>query len=307
MKSSNIGGQAVMEGIMMRSGDQYSIGVRKPDGEIEVKVEPYRSWAKDSSIWKLPVFRGVASFFESLVVGIRCLMYSASFIEDEEEDAKKPGKEKTEEQKEKEREVEEKEQSEAANTDRIVLPEQEEAAQNPDGEEQQEEGEATEHAKETPAQTDAGAEQTAAEGTAAYFSEEDTLLWPVDGNVIMNYSMDQSIYFATLDQYKYNPAVVISGQVGAEVKAAAAGTVSAVDTNAQTGTTVSIDMGNGYAAIYGQLKEVPVQPGEYVTENSVIGYVSEPTKYYSVEGPNLYFQLLKDGQPVNPMDHIAYE
>jgi len=125
--------------------------------------------------------------------------------------------------------------------------------------------------------------------------------------VIMNYSMDQSIYFATLDQYKYNPAVVISGQVGAEVKAAAAGTVSAVDTNAQTGTTVSIDMGNGYAAIYGQLKEVPVQPGEYVTENSVIGYVSEPTKYYSVEGPNLYFQLLKDGQPVNPMDHIAYE
>ena len=174
-----------------------------------------------------------------------------------------------EEQKEKEREVEEKEQSEAANTDRIVLPEQ--------------------------------------EGTAAYFSEEDTLLWPVDGNVIMNYNMDQSIYFATLDQYKYNPAVVISGQVGAEVKAAAAGTVSAVDTNAQTGTTVSIDMGNGYAAIYGQLKEVPVQPGEYVTENSVIGYVSEPTKYYSVEGPNLYFQLLKDGQPVNPMDHIAYE
>ena len=177
-----------------------------------------------------------------------------------------------------EEQAEEKEQSEAANTDRIVLPEQEEAAQNSDGEEQQEEGEATEHAKETPAQTDAGAEQTAAAGTAAYFSEEDTLLWPVDGNVIMNYSMDQSIYFATLDQYKYNPAVVISGQVGAEVKAAAAGTVSAVDTNAQTGTTVSIDMGNGYAAIY-----------------------------YSVEGPNLYFQLLKDGQPVNPMDHIAYE
>ena len=142
-----------------------------------------------------------------------------------------------EEQKEKEREVEEKEQSEAANTDRIVLPEQEEAAQNPDGEEQQEEGEATEHAKEL-GQNGRRESTTAAAGTAAYFSEEDTLLWPVDGNVIMNYSMDQSIYFATLDQYKYNPAVVISGQVGAEVKAAAAGTVSAVDTNAQTGTTV---------------------------------------------------------------------
>ena len=101
----------------------------------------------------------------------------------------------------------------------------------------------------------------------------------------------QSIYFATLDQYKYNPAVVISGEIGAEVKAAAAGTVSAVDTNAQTGTTVSIDMGNGYAAIYGQLKEVPVQPGEYVAENSVIGYVSEPTKYYSVEGQKFVFPV----------------
>lgn len=102
MKSSNIGGQAVMEGIMMRSGDQYSIGVRKPDGEIEVKVEPYKSWAKDSSIWKLPVFRGVASFFESLIVGIQCLMYSASFIEDEEEeDTGKPKKKRQKNRKKK--------------------------------------------------------------------------------------------------------------------------------------------------------------------------------------------------------------
>lgn len=86
MKSSNIGGQAVMEGIMMRSGDQYSVGVRKPDGDIEVKVEPYHSWAKGKKLWKLPIFRGVVSFFESLVVGMKCLTYSASFYEDEEED-----------------------------------------------------------------------------------------------------------------------------------------------------------------------------------------------------------------------------
>lgn len=89
MKSSNIGGQAVMEGIMMRSGDQYSVGVRKPDGDIEVKVEPYHSWAKGKKLWKLPIFRGVVSFFESLVVGMKCLTYSASFYEDEEEDQKK--------------------------------------------------------------------------------------------------------------------------------------------------------------------------------------------------------------------------
>ncbi|MGN0251159.1 MAG: DUF1385 domain-containing protein [Oliverpabstia sp.] len=86
MKSSNIGGQAVMEGIMMRCRDQYSIAVRKPDGEIDVKVEHYSSWTKDKKIWKLPIFRGVISFFESLVVGMKCLTYSAQFFEDEEED-----------------------------------------------------------------------------------------------------------------------------------------------------------------------------------------------------------------------------
>lgn len=89
-----------MEGIMMRSGDQYSVAVRKPDGEIEVKVEPYSSWSKNKKIWNLPIFRGVMSFFESLVVGMKCLTYSASFFEDEEENqAKKDGMTKEEAQK----------------------------------------------------------------------------------------------------------------------------------------------------------------------------------------------------------------
>ena len=89
-----------MEGIMMRSGDQYSVAVRKPDGEIEVKVEPYSSWSKNKKIWNLPIFRGVMSFFESLVVGMKCLTYSASFFEDEEENqAKKDGMTKEEAEK----------------------------------------------------------------------------------------------------------------------------------------------------------------------------------------------------------------
>ena len=74
MKSSNIGGQAVMEGIMMRSGDQYAIAVRKPDKEIEVKVEAYKSLTKENKIWKLPVMRGVISFFDSLFTGMKCMM-----------------------------------------------------------------------------------------------------------------------------------------------------------------------------------------------------------------------------------------
>ena len=107
MKSSNIGGQAVMEGIMMRSGDQYAIAVRKPDKEIEVKVEAYKSLTKENKIWKLPVMRGVISFFDSLITGMKCLMYSASFFEDEEETEKK--KEMTAEEQEKAQEKKEKE------------------------------------------------------------------------------------------------------------------------------------------------------------------------------------------------------
>ena len=79
MKSSNIGGQAVMEGIMMRHGDVYSVAVRKPDKEIEIKVEDYKSIIKSKKILSLPVIRGVFNFIDSLVVGTKCLMYSATF------------------------------------------------------------------------------------------------------------------------------------------------------------------------------------------------------------------------------------
>lgn len=94
MKSSNIGGQAVMEGIMMRHGEEYSIAVRKPNQEIEVKVEPYRSFIKNKKLLGLPVIRGVFSFIDSLVVGTKCLMYSASFFEDEEEPRERTKKSK---------------------------------------------------------------------------------------------------------------------------------------------------------------------------------------------------------------------
>ena len=95
MKSSNIGGQAVMEGIMMRHGDVYSVGVRRPDGEIEIKVEDYKSVFGKHGWMKWPLLRGVVSFVDSLVVGTKCLMYSASFFEEEEEEIQRePEKQK---------------------------------------------------------------------------------------------------------------------------------------------------------------------------------------------------------------------
>lgn len=89
MKPSGIGGQAVMEGIMMRHGDVYSVAVRKPDKEIEIKIEDYKSIIKSKKILGLPFIRGVFNFIDSMVVGTKCLMYSASFFEDEEEENKK--------------------------------------------------------------------------------------------------------------------------------------------------------------------------------------------------------------------------
>ena len=136
------------------------------------------------------------------------------------------------------------------------------------------------------------------------FSEDNIILWPIDGNVLMNYSMDQTIYFATLDQYKYNPALIIEGQVGQDVRAAEEGEVLLIEKNAETGMTVTVSMGDGYEAVYGQLGEVLVTQGERIAEGDLIGYLGEPTKYYSVEGTNLYFKLLKDGNPVNPLEYL---
>ena len=90
MKYSGIGGQAVIEGIMMKNGDRYAVGVRKPDGDIEVKTEEYVSFGKKHAWARLPLIRGVVSFAESMYIGMNTLMYSASFFEDD-EDSKPSG------------------------------------------------------------------------------------------------------------------------------------------------------------------------------------------------------------------------
>ena len=83
MKSSNIGGQAVLEGIMMRNGGKYSVAVRKSDGGIAVDVQDYHSVIPWKTPLKIPFIRGIFSFIDSLVLGMKTLMYSASFFEEE--------------------------------------------------------------------------------------------------------------------------------------------------------------------------------------------------------------------------------
>ena len=83
MKSSNIGGQAVLEGIMMKNGSKYAVAVRKPDGEIEVKIDEHKSVIKWEKLTKIPFVRGVFNFIDSMVLGMKTLTYSASFFEEE--------------------------------------------------------------------------------------------------------------------------------------------------------------------------------------------------------------------------------
>lgn len=190
--------------------------------------------------------------------------------------------------------------SKEAATDDIVLPEEDDKEEDGAQEEQ------TETPQETPAQDGAAGGEAPASGAAAdvWFSEDSTLTWPASGAVLIGYSMDQTVFFSTLEQYKYNPALIIGGEVGETISASAAGIVTNIEDTAQTGTTVTLDMGNGYSAVYGQLTDVPLSVGDYVASGETVGILNEPAKYYSVEGPNLYFEILKDGTPVDPMNFM---
>ena len=136
------------------------------------------------------------------------------------------------------------------------------------------------------------------------FGEEDGLVCPIVGDVLINFSMDKTIYFPTLDQYKYNPAIVIAATQGENISAAADGRVTSVSYDPGTGNTVVMELGNGYELTYGQLENITVSEGSYVQVGDGIGTVAAPTKYYSTEGTNVYFKLTKDGEPVNPLSKL---
>lgn len=136
------------------------------------------------------------------------------------------------------------------------------------------------------------------------FQDDSMLAWPAAGTVLMDYNMNSTVYFETLNQYKYNPAVIISSEAGNPVVASAKGIVESIGVNEETGTTLKLNLGNNYSLIYGQLKELAVSEGDVVEQGQLLGYVSEPTKYYCEEGSNLYFQMQKEGKPVDPFLYL---
>ena len=136
------------------------------------------------------------------------------------------------------------------------------------------------------------------------FSETEKLMWPVMGNVILGYSMDTTTWFPTLEQYKCNPANVIQSDVSTPVFAPADARVLEVGHNEEIGNYLRLDLGNEYTAVCGQLKEIPVVENEYLRKGELLGYVAEPTKYYSIEGVNVYFELQHSGNPVDGLDYL---
>ena len=137
-----------------------------------------------------------------------------------------------------------------------------------------------------------------------HFDTNKDMTWPIEGEILLDYSMDQTIYFPTLEQYRCNPALVIEGAVNDKVFSAARGKITEITENEVTGCTVKQDLGDGYTAIYGPLKQLNFKTGDMVEAGQVIGYISEPTKYYSTEGSNLYFELQKNGKAVNPKEYL---
>ena len=142
---------------------------------------------------------------------------------------------------------------------------------------------------------------TIADSRDLKFDVEKGLLWPVKGDILLKYSTNNTVYFKTLAQYRCNPAIIIGAESGKKVKSAADGVVTKISEEFDIGKTVTMNIGSGYSVTYGQLQDISVKEGQSVKEGEVIGKIAEPTKYYSQEGSNLYFQVKENKETVDPM------
>ncbi len=127
-----------------------------------------------------------------------------------------------------------------------------------------------------------------------------SLDWPVEGEILLPFSMDQSVYFKTLAQYQYHPAMLIGAEEGTEVMTAAKGTVIEVSKSNEYGHYVVMDLGDGYELTYGQLFDISTEVGETLEAGERIARIGYPTRSYLEEGAHLYLKLTQDGIPVNP-------
>lgn len=141
---------------------------------------------------------------------------------------------------------------------------------------------------------------------AGIFKNELLFAMPLAGNIVMDYSVDHTIYDATLDQYRTNDHISIEAKKGDSVKAAEAGTVESIQTDDERGVTVVINHENGWQTTYSQLQEdVVVKEGDKVKKGQEIGFVAEPTKYSVALGEHVDFSIAKDGIKLDPKSNVT--
>ena len=119
--------------------------------------------------------------------------------------------------------------------------------------------------------------------------------------------MKNTVYYATLDEYKTNPGIVIQSSKGTAIKAAADGVITKITQDDELGVVISQAVGNDYIVNYGQTINPEVKAGSFVEAGQTIAYVNQPTKYYSKEGDNIYFSVERNGKTKDPLNYIDYE
>lgn len=138
-----------------------------------------------------------------------------------------------------------------------------------------------------------------AQSVELHYDEEQGLTRPVNGEVLMHYNMDGTVLFTTLKQYRYNPATLFEATEGEDVVACAEGKVIDVYEDVKLGKVVALELGDGYVATYGQLSDIQVEKNGYVKAGEKLATVASPSRFYLLEGTNLYFALRRDGTSVN--------
>lgn len=133
------------------------------------------------------------------------------------------------------------------------------------------------------------------------FDDSQEMVWPVSGQIVMDYSVETGIFDRTLEQYRTNDSICISAPMGTDVVAAADGTVAAITKDNVDGITVELDHGNGWKTTYSQLQEnLAVSEGQAVYKGDIIGKIAKPTGYSSALDCHLDFSVFKDDVATDP-------
>lgn len=151
---------------------------------------------------------------------------------------------------------------------------------------------------------DGEAVPTTVDASQLNFNSEKTITWPTNGEVILPYSMETTVYFKTLDQYQCNPGMLIQAGVGTTVQNAYLGQVTSVTSDNTYGNLVTLYIGNDYSIVYGQLDTIYVKEGDFVKAGQSIGTVGNPTDSFQEEGSHLFFQMKCGEETVDPMMFI---